>query len=119
MNQLGQQVGVAHAMMNDVAWMQYFGFPLYVVGMLGCAAVRAQGEAFSVNACFDLQTGILKSLVDSFSTWPAIGGGIHAWNVLSASTWTEGGVPPIFDGYNNTIPFNRPFEAAVSQINLA
>jgi hypothetical protein len=122
-NQLGQQVGAAHPIMGDVGWFLYFGdgSGLGVVGSAGCMPMFSETEGFSLNACFDLNTGVLKSLVDSFSTWPAIGGGSHGWNALAVGglTWTEGGDPPVFDGYNPLIPFNRPFQAAVSQVNLA
>ena len=121
LNRNGQQVGPPHPMMSDIGWMPYY-YWLSVVGNNGCLMQGwAAQESFSVGSCFNLSTGVLSSLVDSFSTWPSIGAGSHGWNTFTAPglNWTMNGAPPIFDSGNPNIPFNRPFEMAVSQVNLA
>src|ERR1039457_6109052 len=121
LNQLGQQVGIAHPTMGDIGWMGSFVSFQKVVGNLICATLRVSQNFLGAVGCFDLTTGVLKSLTDSFSTWPVMASGIHAagsWNAPGL-TWNQMVTWPMYPGGATTIPFIRPFEAAVSQINTA
>jgi hypothetical protein len=120
LNQLGQQVGQPHPLMTDIGWM---GNPTYLSiiqgSPTGCMTMFASAEGFAINPCFDLTTGILKSLTDSFYAWPTMAG------QHSADTYTTPGMTWSFlasnpmPGWAGTTPFYSSFQAAVSQVNRA
>jgi hypothetical protein len=121
LNQLGVQVSAAHPYMGDIGWMSFVS-DLRVIGSQVCVWMLQGQGYFGAGGCFDTTTGILKSMGDSFSTWPAMAAGAHSiggWNALGL-TWDSiaAGIT-LYPSNPSVFPFSQPFEAAVSQINTA
>ncbi len=94
----------------------YIGGGLITIGMNNGPNYTSDG--LTVVGTFDLATGLLKHVTDTFSRLPFRFGNCHGCFGFTQGTWRGGGMNIITDGRNDH-PLNGAWQANVVQVNRA